>query len=442
MFQEMSVKWKILLIALLGPVVVAVVMAWLQVRDIRSSAEAAMVQQARVVVMMAEAVREEMSRKLDHGIIKPFDEIPEDRILEAVPVVTAMRMAAQNAKQSDYAFRVPKVSPRNPANKPTPLELEVLQKLKAQDLPELVLHEEDQIRYFRPIKLTKECLYCHGDPKGSKDPVGGTKEGWKTGEIHGAFEIIQSLDEAKARVLRAELSVAGWTVAILAVVFALSWYVARQGVVDPLLRIQAYAREVSEGRLDAEPEGRFGAELARFKDAIQLMVGRLKEMMGRAEAKGEEAEREARRASEAMRSAQQQEAKVSSLLEKMTRVANDAAEIAQQVSSASEELSAQVDTVSRGAEVQRDRTEQTATAMEEMNATVLEVARSSSSAAESAENSRVMAEKGEEVVDQVVASIKKVNDRTQHLKGEMYQLGRKANDITKILDVISDIADQ
>ena len=50
--------------------------------------------------------------------------------------------------------------------------------------------------YFRPIELTADCLLCHGDPAGSVDPVGGIREGWKVGEVHGAFEIVSSLRAA------------------------------------------------------------------------------------------------------------------------------------------------------------------------------------------------------------------------------------------------------
>ena len=50
-------------------------------------------------------------------------------------------------------------------------------------------------------------MYCHGDPKGSLDPIGGTKEGWKEGEHHGAFEIIYSLDEAVNRTQRAAIAI-------------------------------------------------------------------------------------------------------------------------------------------------------------------------------------------------------------------------------------------
>ena len=98
--------------------------------------------------------------------------------------------------------------------------------------------------------------------------------------------------------------------------------------------------------------------------------------------------------------------------------------------------------VSKGAEIQDARTGETATAMEEMNATVLEVAKNSSAAAQSADNARTKAEEGARIVKEAVTSIQHVYDQAQRLKSEMSSLGDQAKDITQILEVITDIADQ
>jgi methyl-accepting chemotaxis protein len=192
MFGNMSMKWKILAVAVAGPLVIAVVMAVMRVRGIDGDATAALVSESRAVTLMAEAVRDDMSRKLKAGIIRPFDDIPRDQLLEAVPVVTAMRMAAQNAEAMGYRFKAPKNSPRNPANAPDAVEQAVLDEFQRLGLKEKIIVEADQIRYLRPVRLTEECLYCHGYPQGQPDAVGGVKEGWKAGEVHGAFEIITS----------------------------------------------------------------------------------------------------------------------------------------------------------------------------------------------------------------------------------------------------------
>ena len=438
----MSVKWKILLLATVGPLVLALAMFFQQLSTISSSAEQGILQEARGVVFMAEAARNEMSRKLESGVIRPFDQIPKDKLIDAVPVITAINMAKENASKLGYEFRVPKQFPRNPKNEPTPQELKVLQELESKNLDELVVKEPDKIRYFRAIRLTKECLYCHGDPKGEKDPLGGTKEGWKAGEVHGAFEIVSSLSRAEAQSRATALSTGLITILTLGLLISVVWWLVNSGIIRPLGRIQDFAGAVAGGDLEARPQGLFTAELAALKDSILSMVGKLKAKMREAEAKTVEANQEKDRAHAAMAEAQAQQAKVSELLAKMTRVAGDSAEIARQVAMAADALSAQVEEVNHGAEVQNQRTEETATAMEEMNATVLEVAKSSGSAAEAAENARGQAVKGAEIVGQAVTAIDKVNQQAQDLKAAMGSLGRQAEGIGQVMNVISDIADQ
>ncbi|WP_291329794.1 methyl-accepting chemotaxis protein [Desulfovibrio sp. UCD-KL4C] len=442
MFRDLSIKWKVLIISVAGPLVVALVMDFMQSQSIRKQAVQAIVAQSRAITLQAEATRDEMAKKLKLGIIKPFDQISKKNILEAVPVITAISTAKANAKKLGYQFRVPKESPRNPLNKPTPFESKILAELKEKNLEELVIRETGQVRYFRPIRLSEECLYCHGDPKGQHDAVGGIKEGWKAGEIHGAFELVFSMDKANAKIATAGLQLAGITAAILALITIVVWILLKKSIIGPLLNIETFASNVADGDLNAKPNGSFSAELGSVKHAIETMVGRLKEKMEEASFKSKEAEAQTLRAEEALETTKTQEAKVSSLLQKITRIAQKAQGIGQQVSSAAEELSAQIELVNRGADIQNQRTTETVTAMEEMNATVLEVARNSGSAAESADTAREYAGEGSQVVEQSVESIQLVYEQAKLLKVEMTALGQKADDINRILEVINDIADQ
>ncbi len=442
MFKECSIKWKVLGVALIGPLVIAVIMAWERISDIREGAEEAILQKSRAIVLMAEATRNEMARKLDSGIMKPFDQLPPDKILDAVPVVTAMRMAAQNSKEAGYELRVPKVQPRNPANTPTEFELKILKQLENSGLSEVVVREPDKIRYFRPIRLTKECLYCHGNPAGEKDVVGGIKEGWKVGEVHGAFEVISSLEKANNATNMAKISVAVWTAATLAVLGVIAWMLLRGGILRPLERIRRFAAAVAGGDIAARPEGAFHAELSEVKDAIETMVDNLKVKMDEADARGKEAADQAVRAENALVEAKQQEERVTSLVSQMQQVARQAVSIAQQVSHSAEALATQVGQVTSGAMQQQTRASETATAMEEMNATVLEVARSSASSATSVDQARAKASEGEKIVIDAVDAIRAVHAQTQELQGSMSTLGSHAEGINRIMNVISDIADQ
>ena len=88
MFKDMSLKWKVLLIAALGPIIVAAINLMLENTVISDMSIRAIVEKSKAIVMMAEAGREEMAHKLEVGIIKPFDEIPADVRVNAVPVIT------------------------------------------------------------------------------------------------------------------------------------------------------------------------------------------------------------------------------------------------------------------------------------------------------------------------------------------------------------------
>ena len=55
-----------------------------------------------------------------------------------MPIITAMEVAGKNAKEGQYEFRVPKFQPRNPANEPKGIEIEVLKKLESGELKEFV----------------------------------------------------------------------------------------------------------------------------------------------------------------------------------------------------------------------------------------------------------------------------------------------------------------
>ncbi len=247
--KNVSIRWKILSISTLGLVILSISFAAQRIQDIREGAERAILSKSRAIVLMAEAAREEMAEKLKKGVLKPFDQIEAADILQAVPVVTAMHVARKNAESGGYSFKAPKFSPRNPDNEPTPLEAQVLREFEQSGITEKVVREANQVRYFKPVRLTSDCLYCHGDPKGEKDPVGGVKEGWKEGELHGAFEIISSLAEADKAVFQARIHVFGLTAVLLAVMCASVWFLLQSSMMKPLSRFSDFIKAISSGNL-------------------------------------------------------------------------------------------------------------------------------------------------------------------------------------------------
>ncbi len=439
----MTIRQRALLVVTIGPILTALVGYFVNMRFITESYDAAVLQASRGVVSMATAARSEMAKKMDMEVIRPFGQIPPDKLIEAVPVITAINMVKENAGKLGFTFRVPKEQPRNPHNAPNPEEQRVLKEMRDKNLTEMVVKDADHIRYYQAIRLTKECLYCHGDPKGERDPVGGIKEGWREGELHGAFEIISSLDGAKAEAREAAVTTGVTTLGVLVVVVGLAWWRLQSDILMPLGNLRVYAKAVAAGDLDVTPRGRFIQELASVKNAIAAMVAALKDKILLADRKSEEADKEAEAArrhakvaEEAMQAARRAKA------EGMMLAAGELQGIVEAVSSASEELTAQVDSSSDGAAEQAKRLETAATAMEEMNATVLEVSRNAAQAAAATDTAMDRAAEGSRVVGEAVAGINKVKEQALALKTDMDALGRQAQSTGHILSVISDIADQ
>jgi len=229
---------------------------------------------------------------------------------------------------------------------------------------------------------------------------------------------------------------------VTAVAIALLWFFSG-GIVRPIRKAAAFAGSVAEGDFSQQLDVRQADEIGTLADALRTMVANLKKMIHQAEEKSREAAEEAQKANAAM--AEAEEAKLmadKAQREGMLDAANKLVGVVERLTSASEQLSVQIEQSTRGSTIQKGRTEETATAMNEMNSTVLEVARNASQAAEGTDNAMQRANEGANIVRMVVEAIRDVQTLAEHLKENMSALGRQAEGIGQIIDVISDIADQ
>lgn len=117
-------------------------------------------------------------------------------------------------------------------------------------------------------------------------------------------------------------------------------------------------------------------------------------------------------------------------------------EVGSVVSSASTELAAQIEQSDRGAAESAQYLSEAAAAMNEMNATVHEVAKNAASASATSIETKQRAEAGAQIVEKAVHSIEQIHQMSLALMGDMTQLNGHAQDISRIMAVISDIADQ
>lgn len=245
-------------------------------------------------------------------------------------------------------------------------------------------------------------------------------------------------DEIASTLLKVYLSL-GLTL-LLALISA--FFLARS-ITAPINHIISYSKDVASGNLNATLVDRFSHDLGVLQASLEAMVENLKSKILEAERNSSIASAQTEKALLAMKDADVARQKAESAkAEGMLQAAHQLEGVVEIVSSASEQLSAQVEQSTRGAEIQSDRVAETATAMEEMNATVLEVAKNASQAAETADQAKHKAQDGAQVVTQVVKGIGEVQEAALELKTDMTSLGKQAEGIGQVLNVISDIADQ
>ncbi len=248
-------------------------------------------------------------------------------------------------------------------------------------------------------------------------------------------QILQSRDN----IIKA-VAVAG--LGCLVLFAAVAWGVSRM-LTRPLARCVDFARAVSRGDADDTLVLRQQDETGALAKALSVMAQDIKARMAEVAKAREQAEAEATRAraerekaDEACRMAEN--AKVEGMLHAAGRIEG----VVEVVTAASQQLAAQIEQSNRGAEDQSRQVGEAVRSMEQLNATVLEVAKNASHAAETTEQAKDRAEAGAEVVASVVAGIAGIADQARIIKNDMGALGRQAEGIGAIMEVISDIADQ
>ena len=202
--------------------------------------------------------------------------------------------------------------------------------------------------------------------------------------------------------------------------------------------LNAIAHRVVDGDYNVDD----GGKKMGVYGAIVEMVNTLKSHIESARRESENAREQSAKAQEAMRQAEAAGMEAQAKTQAMLVAADKLEQVGTVVSSASSELSAQIEQSDRGAAESASRLSEAATAMNEMNATVQEVAKNAGSASTASADTKEKAEAGAQVVEKAVRSIEQVHQMSLDLKDDMTQLNEHAQDITRIMGVISDIADQ
>lgn len=382
------------------------------------------IQNAKNLLLVSESVRENTNQKWESGIfsvellkIIAGDSInPERRakILATVPVMNAMNVIEATAKEGNFRFKAPRVGARNPANEADALEQKALQFFQnnPQSTEYSYIDEETQeIRYFRPVRLAKQCELCHGDPATSSelwgnhtgiDILGYRMENKRAGDLHGAFEIITPLNRVNEQLRAHVLYAIGFTVITLIVIGAAGYISMNRIIIAPLTDLALKLQDIASGegdlraRLKTEGKTEFAWVAHSFNNFVT----------------------------------------------KIAKTVDHISTTSEQLTQASQRLTHISEETKHGVDRQQSETTQVATAMEEMTATVQEVARNAVKASEAASKADAEALTGKNVVTAAVADINRLASEVENAAHVIHELQADSNSIGEVLGVIQGIAEQ
>jgi methyl-accepting chemotaxis protein len=361
---------------------------------INKQAEAAFVDKLRKTDGMADKALVFFSANID--LYVPNHQFKE---LKQVPVVVAWSVAREYAESQGMKFTTPSLHPRDPKNVADDFEKEALEAFQAD--PKLAefykrrtVAGQEVISYAQPVRLTMDCLFCHGFPAGEKDQFGYPKEGMSVGDLRAAFVVtapVTALQQESSSNSMALMTINGMTLtaAVLVVLF-----VVRRFVVKPVAASAALAERIADRDLSVadiaitsnDEVGQAVAALNKMKNNLRAMI---QEMSGAA---GE----------------------LSSSSENVTSSS-------QQIGANSEETSAQAGVVSAAAEEVNKNLQTVATGAEEMSATIREIAKN--------------ADEASRVAGEAVQS-------AQATSSSMAKLSDSSIEIGQVIKVITSIAEQ
>jgi methyl-accepting chemotaxis protein len=424
----LSIKQKVVIgvvvVFLIGVVITNVIIF----ARMLSQVEEMIVDKARSITIMGEAVREYLADNWGRGVYDK-EYLMQDvngKFVYSVPVFSSIITMQKKAQELGYTFRVPKISPRNKEHEPDDYERTVLEKMSAENMKEFISVDwsGQKIRYFRPVRLTKDCLACHGDPATSqelwgnsegKDPTGSAMEGWKEGEVHGAFELTYDLKS----LIVANRKTRGVVILINALIIIIAIFLIRRivkGALSPLDYMRHSLVTINEGAGDLTQKiilkgndevGAVAHQFNAFIDQLREIVIKISDSSSHVSSSSEE---------------------MTASSQSLAHIAQDQAASIEETSSAMEEIKATIDTVSGNAKHQARLANETMESMQSLGSAIELINRNAQDANRMAGETHGHAQEGESVLGSTIVGMKEISE--------------SSNRITEIVTIITDISDK
>ncbi len=269
--------------------------------------------------------------------------------------------------------------------------------------------KNNKVIYYRAVRLSKVCLYCHGDPKRSmeywgnnegKDATGTKMENWKEGEIHGAFKITLDLNKTNALIADSVKKLAkigdeasSETAQTTLIITVIVVFVGLGGIflfirylTNPIATIVEIIKDVAKGNFRNRVQIKTKDEVGEISHNINVMQDNL------------------------------------------SKTLTQINEISSNLATSSEELNSTAANLSEGSQTQAANVEETVATLHEFSEAIKSLQ----------SNSQDMTVQGKETLEIAKASLGLIEDAVTGMK----EINTSSDKIVEIVKVINDIADQ
>jgi len=276
-FSQLKLATRIVAVTLIVVISVVAVNYLIFVRGYRASAQEALVEKAKAFIAVADEAKNHASLLHRTGA---FDNktlsaeltadlaagkaVSKTRFFNTIPVVVGWTAAQEAAQREKIEFRITSFDSRNRDHEPAPgsFDAQLLRQLTDQvaagkgDVVQSVNQSDNTLHVMRAIRLTENCLMCHGAPgsqwdlkQDGKDLVGFRMEGWKAGDMHGSYNVVMPLAPVGKQVTGFLLSGMAWTIPLLLIAIVILGYLIAILIRRPVNALKDCTTAIAEGDL-------------------------------------------------------------------------------------------------------------------------------------------------------------------------------------------------
>lgn len=425
LIQRMSLSTRLIAIFIITLTLLLVINYIIIAQSFKSSMVDVLLEKASTVATAAEAGQQKMSEmhraelfdsqdaSIDaQAVRKAGGSYQDTKLFKSVPVVHGMQLAKQIADQENVDLSIIAPHARNKQNQIIPgsftetLMTDLKDQVLANGEPSIHRYAPDGIlHYARAIKLQESCLACHGDPATSptgdgKDILGFPMENLKAGHVYAAYHIAMPLDEVDSQVAGFIGYGLLWTVPLAAGAIVLILWMMRVIFARPIGQLTQRLIQITDGdltaRIDNSGDDELGT-LARHFNTFVVSIHDMVQQIGRSSV---------------------------------------------EVASASTEIAASSEQLAEGFSHQTRQVDDITASMQEMSGNIEDISNRANQALQQANASGKAAKQGGDVVNETIEGMTAIRKAVDDSANSVEQLGRRGDEIGRLIGVINEIADQ